>query len=151
MTPNEALVLHLDLMPLGIGSISYYLPVLINEESLVTTSSVPHSGTTTSKKKSPIKRKEVGEDRYDDINLVEVKARLYRRKDHDEESNDDEDLTVIEKDKEEGSEFDADETQLPEQENTYSEDEENMTFHRSHVRSLPESHSILLSNSTFNN
>jgi hypothetical protein len=36
MTPNEALVLHLDILPLGLGSISYYLPVLVNEESLVT-------------------------------------------------------------------------------------------------------------------
>jgi hypothetical protein len=38
MTPNEALVLHLGLLPLGLGSISYYLPVLVNEESLVTSS-----------------------------------------------------------------------------------------------------------------
>lgn len=35
MTPNEALILHLDLSPVGLGSISYYLPVLVNEESLV--------------------------------------------------------------------------------------------------------------------
>lgn len=30
-TPNEAVVLYVDLMPQGIGSLTYYLPVLVAE------------------------------------------------------------------------------------------------------------------------
>lgn len=32
-------MLHLELAPIGLGSVSYYLPVLVNEDSLITESS----------------------------------------------------------------------------------------------------------------
>lgn len=47
-------MLHLELAPIGLGSVSYYLPVLVNEDSLITESSADahrHRNSSSSSKK----------------------------------------------------------------------------------------------------
>jgi hypothetical protein len=102
MTPNEALVLHLDLLPLGIGSITYYLPVLVNDESLITANQTENvttiSSTASATAKKKTKRKAAQEENdggkmvgYDDYNIEHIKNRATGRRERRKQSENEED------------------------------------------------------------
>lgn len=87
-------MLHVELSPLGLGSISYYLPVLVNEDSLLTASATevarPTSSSSSSRKKSPEKGHRVNKDDskggkknqqgsgYENVNIEEIKRIVER-------------------------------------------------------------------------